>query len=170
MAKKSKARKKFRPSRLLIFFVVVTLVLSFQYSESWLTILLSSIGLFFLTSIVLVVLDSKISPDLAKFMAIYLVDDDMESNLGVVRGHLWIGGKAQFISVQLREEGIILLYSGKHYGLLTWDSIWGLKRLPGDGFGAELLLVSNENYDGPKRLIIPWKPDFWQTIPDAKKM
>ena len=39
-----------------------------------------------------------------------------------------------------------------------------------DGFGAELLLVSNENYDGPKRLIIPWKPDFWQTIPDAKKM
>lgn len=169
MFNRSKDKSHLRPTALLIVPLLTALFFLWCYPELWLVIGVGLIAFWIVTSVLAVTLDLKIKPDLQHFLDIYLKNIELTSSDSFVHGKLQLGRKDYFMSVRCDSDGIILLYSGKAYGVLRWSDIWEIRKVEGRANCAEVVLVSKPEYNGVRRLILAWNSEFWNYVPKLKQ-
>jgi len=157
-----------RPTLLLALPLLVALLLLLFYPESWLLITVGLLVVWIVAAVLAAAFDLKIKPDLKMLLDTYLKEAELDSSESFIHGKLWLGDQDHFISVRCDLEGVVLLYSGKRYGVLEWDDIWEIRGLLEQPRSIEMVLVANQGYDGVKRLTLPWKEEFWTHVPAIK--
>lgn len=139
------------------------------YPASWLAVTLYSAICFPVVLWFSAFFRYRITPELTALSDVYFEDIDLENTENIVHGKILFGEKFNFFSVQVRPEGLVFLHSRNFCKLLIWDRMWQIKETDDDSRFVEVTFVSDTMYTGPKRLVIPWKEDFWSLVPEAKK-
>lgn len=113
------------------------------------------------------------TPELQAMIDIYLdgfKNEDFET-YGVenlANGKTVWSQQEHFFSLQPIEHGIVFLFSRKQSGILSWDNIWSIKRYEKHSKFVELTLVAKDEFSGEKKLVIPWREEFWILVPEPK--
>ena len=163
-------RAKVRLTPLSGIFLSVTALLVLLFQEYWQAIVgLSVVSYLFVLVFSSLFLSWKMTPELQIFMDTYMKSHASEFDGKFASGKVVFGAQENFFTIDIQSEGIHFFHSKKNSKLLPWKNIWRIDKCAGSSCMANIILVSMSNYDGVKRIKVPWREEFWELIPIVKK-
>ena len=169
MSKQNKTKLSFRLTPISVGFLCSTTVLLLVYPALWRSIIVVAIGCILLLSLYSVFFRWQVTPELQVFFDAYSENTNRENTKHIVRGKIFFGNQISFFSVQIHPEGLVFSHSRSFCKLVLWCQIWQIRKIDDDSRFVEVTFVSDPKYNGIKKLVIPWKEDFWRFVPEAKK-